>query len=72
MPFWISLKVPLALVAVGVLLLLVVDPHGQASAPFFTLAFFWVLLTGKARKTYWSARLRARATYDERASRTSV
>lgn len=66
MPFWISRKGPLVLFVVGAFLALFGQVGASLAAPFFMVAFFWVFLTGSARKTYLNARLRARAYHDER------
>lgn len=70
MPWWISLKTPLAFVGIGLVLALLTYPKPDAAAPFFAVALLWALFTGRSRKTYWSARLRTRAHLDERAARS--
>lgn len=71
MPLSISLKGPLVLLGVGVLLALVTYPKADVGAPFIAVAILWALVTGRSRRTYWDARLRARARQDERAERSS-
>jgi hypothetical protein len=70
MPWWISLKVPLVLAALGVLVALVAYPDSALAGPFFAIAVLWVLLTGRGRKIYWDTRLRSRARQDERDARS--
>jgi hypothetical protein len=60
---------PLCLLALGVVVALVVNPESPIAAALFAVAFFWLLLTGKMRRTYWNARIRARGSYDERRAR---
>lgn len=72
MPFSIALKGPLVLIALGVVIQLLVSSHGGgAGAPFIGAGVLWILLTGRSRRTYWNARLRARAYVDERSSRSA-
>ncbi|NUR76052.1 MAG: hypothetical protein HOQ28_07205 [Thermoleophilia bacterium] len=72
MPWYLSRKWPGVLFAFGLVLSLVTDPKVGAGAPFMTVAVLWVLLTGRARKVYWNARLRTRAALDERDSRLGM
>ena len=72
MPFWLRLSgIPLICAVVGVLVGLISYPKIENGAIFFTLGFAWVFLTGRARRTYWTARLRTRATMDERRAQSA-
>jgi len=71
MPWYLSLKAPLVLCVLGVLATLLTLPKGQGGGAFFVVAVLWVMLTGKSRRIYTNARLRTRASMDERASRSS-
>lgn len=68
--WWLSLWTPFLIAALGLVVGFLSYPKVDASGPFLALAFGWVLFTGKARKTYWNARLRSKAAYDEQRSRT--
>lgn len=70
MPWWISLKVPLTLFGIAAVVALLTYPHSEFGYPFAAVAMLWILLTGRSRKMYWSARLRTRAHMDERAARS--
>lgn len=70
MPWYLSLKGPGVLAAIGLALTLVTKPSAEAGGPFFAIAVLWVLVTGKSRRIYYNARLRTRASMDERAGRS--
>jgi hypothetical protein len=67
--WWLSLWFPFAIALGGAALAFFTYPNTDASAALIGLAFFWGLVTGKARRTYWNTRLRTRAAMDERQSR---
>lgn len=67
MPFWLRLTgVPLILVGAGLVVSWFQYPDLQGGGACVALAFFWVYFTGRARRTYWTTRLRVRAANDER------
>lgn len=65
----LSLKWPAALFVLGLVVTAVAGANSEAGYPFFVVAFLWLLLTGRSRRSYWAARLRSRAAHDERMSR---
>lgn len=65
-----TLGIPLCIGALGVLLMLVLHPNLEPGYGLVVVAFLWLLFTGKARKTYWNARIRSRASYDARRARS--
>lgn len=68
MRWYLSLKWPGALAAVGFGLLFLPEPaNGLGTGPI-VIAFLWALLTGRARRTYWNARFRAMGYADEAAA----
>lgn len=70
MPFFLSLKGPGILFALGVALAAMGEPASALAGPLLAASFLWVVLTGKSRRIYYNARLRTRASLDERASRS--
>lgn len=67
--FW-TLIAPLLLGAAGFGLAIATTAENPIAGGMMGVAFIWLLLTGRARKTYWSSRIRARATHDARRARS--
>lgn len=66
--FW-TLGAPLCLLALAAIAAVVL-PTDEPVGVLGGVALLWLLLTGKARKTYWNARIRAKAYDDARRARS--
>ena len=69
MPWYLSAKWPGLLVLAGIGLAFLPEPANGLSAAPLMVGVLWALLTGRARRTYWNARIRAMGYADERAAR---
>ena len=65
-----TLGAPLLLVVTGIVVAFVLHPNNGPAAPFFMVGIVWLMFTSRARKTYWNARVRARANHDARRARS--